>query len=137
MAKEEQPIGLAIGLCLVAVWLGMGWLAWLMGIASCLMVLSNMKFQNAPSRAAPSGGPQKEEEILTPVVVQDVGEPPYLYPPDFRLKIKTPWHSHSWWEEVAWQVGKAFRIGYRVTTGGPLIERRRKKRMTEPYWRGD
>jgi hypothetical protein len=136
MAKEEQPIGLAIGLCLVAVWLGMGWLAWLMGIASCLMVLSNMKFYHAPAKAAPAGA-AKEEEILTPVIVQDVGEPPYLYPPNFRLRIKTPWRSYSWWEEVAAMAGRGFRAAFRLSQPeSPVGVRARKKRFPSADWRG-
>lgn len=138
MAREEHPIGLAVGVCVIAIWLNMGWLAWLMGIAAALMVLSTIRIHHTPCEfPGAAAGPPEKEEVLTPVVVQDVGEPPYLYPPTFRLKIKTPWHSWGWWEEVARCAGLGARALLRA--GMPKDAagvRRRMKRYPAANWRG-
>lgn len=132
MTAEGQPMGLAIGICLIAVWLGMGWLAWLMGIASALMVLSTIRW----TRPVPQGGAPKEpEEVLTPVVYQDVGEAPYLYPPNYNLKIKTPWKSQGWWEDVGDGIASGLKI-FRIMSGGrPDFSQRRRSSRAGPAWR--
>ncbi len=132
MTGEGHPIGLAMGICVISVWLGMGWLAWLMGIASALMVLSTIRFSRP--RPVPQGGPKEPEEVLTPVVYQDVGEAPYLYPPNYSLKIKTPWNSQGHWEDVMQGVASGLKIFRRLTGRQEFAQRKRMSRAG-PAWR--
>lgn len=99
METIERPIGLMAFVAFLAMYLGLTWLAILVGIGAFFVLLSTIKIRKPEpvSQAAPP----KQEEVLTPVIVQDVGEAPYLYPPDFRLKFKPNWSANDMWEDAA------------------------------------
>lgn len=78
----ERPVGLMILIAILAVWLDIAWLAGVMVVGIILILIASIEIRK-PS-PVPAGGGGKE--ILTPVVIQDIGEPPYLYPPNFDLK---------------------------------------------------
>ena len=89
---EGKPFALMLVVLVLSLYLDMQWLSIFIAIVGFLMVLSSVRL---PSRKpVPQGAPEKEE-ILTPVIVQDVGEAPYLYPPDFRLKLKPDWRANN------------------------------------------
>ena len=103
---EEKPVLLLVFVVALSLYLKLTWLAWLLALVAVFMLLSTMKFPRlVAKKAVPQGG--KEEEILTPVVVTDVGPPPFLYPPDFRMKIAPNWGSTSFYEDAALGMGAA------------------------------
>ena len=110
----------------------MGWLAWLMGIASAFMVLATIRIPRPKPQAA---GPKEPEEVLTPVVVQDVGEPPYLYPPNFDMKINSKWTSEPWWERVVAGFGSGWKSIYRHTFGKGSLDTMARSDRQGPSWR--
>jgi hypothetical protein len=67
----------------LSIWLKLYWLAALVAAVMGILFVSAIEVKR-PS-PVPAGG--KGEEIITPVIVQDIGEPPYLYPPNFDLKF--------------------------------------------------
>jgi hypothetical protein len=103
---ENRPVLLLVFVIVLSVYLKLTWLAWLLGIVALFMLMSVVKLPRlVAKKATPQGG--KEEEILTPVVVTDVGPPPFLYPPDFRMKIAPRWGSTTMYEDAAAGLGAA------------------------------
>lgn len=117
MESIERPIGLMAFVLVLAIYLHLAWLAILIGIGAFFIVLSTVKIHNPKpvAQAKP-----KEEEVLTPVIVQDVGEAPYLYPPDFRLKVKPNWSANNMWEDAGWGMALAARSLMHLFTGSRL-----------------
>jgi len=109
----DKPIGLMIIIIVLSVVTKVYWLAMMVGIAALLMAIASIEIRR-PS-PVPAGG--KEEEILTPVIVQDVGEPPYLYPPNFDLKVKPKESLMPAYDIGSQALGKLFRIIYRTARG--------------------
>ncbi|MCD6414637.1 MAG: hypothetical protein J7L23_03335 [Candidatus Diapherotrites archaeon] len=112
----DRPIGLMVIVIILSVVTKVYWLAILVGIAALLVAIASIEIKR-PS-PVPSGG--KEEEILTPVIVQDVGEPPYLYPPNFDLKLKPNESLMPLYDIAAGSFGKLFRAIYRTARGDSL-----------------
>ena len=84
-------------------YLEMTWLSALIAAVVLLLIIANIKLPERP-RPVPAGAAEKEE-VLTPVIVQDTGEAPYLYPPSFRLKMKPNWRANYIWENAAMGLG--------------------------------
>ena len=118
MNEIERPIGLMAFVAFLAIYLGLTWLAILVGIGAFFVLLSTVNFHRPEpvSQAAPA----KQEEILSPVIVQEVGESPYLYPPDFRLKIKPNWNANDMWEDAGWGIGMLARSLLHLGRGSKL-----------------
>jgi len=104
MDNMQRPVGLMAVVLGLALYLNLTWLAMLVGAGAVFMVLSTVQLHKPVPVA--QAAPKKEEEILSPVIVQDVGEAPYLYPPDFRLKVKPDWEANNMFENFAWGLGK-------------------------------
>lgn len=105
----------------LAIYLRITWLAALVGVGALFIVMSTVQLRR-PQPVAQAAAAPRQEEILTPVIVQDVGEAPYLYPPDFRLKIKPTWNSNNMYENMGWGAAMAFRSVFRVL-GGDKFQR--------------
>ena len=121
MNDIERPIGLMAFVAFLAIYLGLTWLAILVGIGAFFVLLSTVRLHRP--EPVSQGGVQKQEEILSPVIVQDVGESPYLYPPDFRLKIKPNWDANDMWEDAGWGIGMLARSLFHLGTGSKLKKR--------------
>jgi hypothetical protein len=114
---------LGFGVLALALYLGLSWLATLVGIGLVLMLLPAALPRGRPA-PVPAGKPQPEE-VLTPVIVQDVGEAPYLYPPDFRLKLKPDWPANTFFEWASSAAASTAFIAGDVLRGTPLARRSR------------
>ena len=98
----------------VSLWKGMIWLAAIAGIVIFLIFLGETKTK----RPAPSGGKnKKEEEVLTPVIVTDEGEPPWLYPPKFKLKVHTGGKAEGSWGDAIVDLAALVNLGKVLLTG--------------------
>ncbi len=117
MDDIEKPIGLMAFVLVLAIYLHLTWLVALIGVGAFFVVLSAVGIHH-PKPVA-SAKPQ-EEEVLTPVIVQDVGEAPYLYPPDFRLKLKPNWNANNMWEDAGWGLALAAKSLMHIFTGSKL-----------------
>ena len=120
----ERPVGLMAVVLALALYLNLTWLATLVGVGAVFMVLSTVSF-HTPKPVA-QAAPKKEEEVLSPVIVQDVGEAPYLYPPDFRLKVKPNWNANNMFENFAWGAGNLANMVSYMASG---------RRMARSKWR--
>ena len=114
---EGRPFGLMLVVMVLALYLKMDWLAGLVAVVGFLMVLSAA--HASMPKPVPRGAPQ-QEEVLTPVIVQDVGEAPYLYPPDFRLKLKPNWRANNYYEWAGSGIGRGMRGLYHVLSNTPF-----------------
>ncbi len=115
----QRPVGLLAFVLILAMYLNLTWLAILVGIGAVFIILSTVSI-HTPQPVAQAAPPQKEEEILTPVIVQDTGEAPYLYPPDFRLKIQPNWNANNFFEDASGGVGLMHRMFRSVMMGRAL-----------------
>ncbi|MFC2174430.1 hypothetical protein ACFLQ2_00985 [archaeon] len=119
MDQIQRPVGLMAFVLLLAIYLDLTWLAALVGAGAFFVILSTVNFSR-PMPVAQAAPPQKEEEVLTPVVVQDTGEAPYLYPPDFRLKVRPNWPANTFFENASGGLGLAHRGLHSMMGGRPL-----------------
>ncbi|GEM_PF-6073632 len=72
-----------VALCLAALYLsGYGILFW----AGILLLVAGAVW---PEKKKIMKKKEKEETVLHPVIYEDEGEPPYLYPPKFKITYKT------------------------------------------------
>lgn len=95
------------GIMLMAVYLNLNWLLALLAGVLLLAALGSASAKGHAHAAAPAGG---GEEVLVPVT-EDVGPVPWLYPPDFRIKVKPDWRSDSMNENATAAVANMLRAG--------------------------
>ena len=69
----------------VAFYLRLEWLAILLVIVLFFVALGSMQ------KSAPAPAPKAPQEILYPVIYEDVGESPYLYHPNTKLEVTPEW----------------------------------------------
>lgn len=70
-----------------------------------------------------SGGKNKtptsaSEEVIYPVIYEDVGEPPYLYPPGMKINLKPDWEPWPQWHYGATGLGNLARSITNLLRGG-------------------
>ncbi len=105
-----------VGLLLIVLGLAvMKGLVWLEG-ASILVLILWFIAESTERPKAPSGG-GKKEEILTPVIVTDVGEPPLLYPKNFKMKVYTKGVGEGSWFDAVQGAAALVNLGYGLLTG--------------------
>ena len=120
MSDIEKPIGLMAFVLVLAIYLHLTWLVILIGIGAFFIILSTVRIHKP--RPVAEAKP-KEEEVLTPVIVQDVGEAPYLYPPDFRLKVNPNWNANNMFEDASGGLAMAASSLMHIFTGSKLKKR--------------
>lgn len=98
---------------LIAFYLQLDWLIMLIAGVMVLMAIANMPVKK--KQAVPTG--KKEKDIIYPVIYEDVGEPPYLYPEKFDVKIYPGEESGAWtmWQNALKAIGNIFKIGIWMT----------------------
>ncbi len=115
---EAKAVLLMVIVILIALHLNMHWLALLLGVVSFFMAISMISTQKKEEKeAAPAG--EEEEQVLTPVVVQDVGEPPDLYPPSFKLKVSDQYKGKAWFEIAVGTFANIVGFMKHIFTGKP------------------
>ncbi len=97
----------------ISLWLGWTWLALISIFVMFLMFVGREK-------KAPSKSKTKQEEVLTPVIITDAGEPPMLYPDKFKLKVYTKGWGSGGWLEAAQGAASLVNLGYGLITGKSL-----------------
>ena len=112
---RNDPVLLVLLSIGVAWHVEMAWLASMLAGVGFLMVMSSL--MQRPAEKAPAPG--QPQEVLSPVIVQDTGTPPYLYPPDFRIKINPQWSANNMWEWASYGLGSAFGTAKRALGGSP------------------
>lgn len=95
----------------ISIWIGWTWLAVIDVFVMFLIFIGESKTTKTKSKAA------KSEEILTPVIVTDEGEPPYLYPDKFKLKVYTGGWGTGGWMEAASGAASLAQLAYGLVTG--------------------
>ena len=125
----DRPVGLMILIAVLSAVLELYWLVAVMAVGIVLIMIASIEMRKPV--AVPAGG--REEEVLTPVVVQDIGEPPYLYPPNFDLKVNPNENLMPLYEMASKQLGKLVRTGIRTARG----DRYRKLKPSKVKWRQD
>ena len=91
----------------------MGWLAWSMAAVITLVFIA----ETGRTTTVIKEKPKKNEEILTPVIVTDVGEPPLLYPEKFKLKVWTKGKASPGWKDAVKASASFTHMLYRAFTG--------------------
>jgi len=112
---KNDPVMLVLISIGVAWQVKMIWLASILSAVGFLMIVSSLT-QKPPEKAP---APTTPQEVLTPVIVQDTGKPPYLYPPSMKIKLNPQWSSNSMWEWAGGGLGAAANIVTRTLGGGP------------------
>ncbi len=109
-----RVIGLVILIALVGVWLDMYWLAYMAtGVG---LIFAYMLRPKKRPRGVPVPKPEVKDTIY-PVIYEDVGEPPLLYPKEQIVKIIPRQNANSTWEEFARTVGIIGGMGISLLTG--------------------
>lgn len=80
---ETKLLGIALLTILTGLYIGMIEIA--IGITIAIMLFSYGK--NQPKKQPTSNPNETEETVLHPVVYEDAGEPPNLYPEDGSIKV--------------------------------------------------
>ncbi len=130
MTDIDRPVGLMAFVLVLAMYLGITWLAILVGVGAVFIFLSTVDLRR-PQPVASAAPAKKEEEILSPVVVQDVGNSPYLYPPDFRLKVKPDWKAKNFLESSSMGAAFGFRALHNIFSGRSLARSGGKTRLRQ------
>ncbi|GEM_PF-4306337 len=118
---------LMLGILVLSLYKGMTWLAGAIGIVIVLAFIG----ERPRKPVAPAGGAaqaKEEEEVLTPVIVTDAGEPPYLYPPKMIVKVNPKWGSFNFFENAALGIAGFLNLVSKTATGKRLPGYKYEKR---------
>lgn len=100
---------------LIAFYLEIAWLVTLLAIALFLFAITSIKREEPKIVAVPKGG----EDVIYPVIYEDTGEPPYLYPKSMKVKVIPEWYGgEDMWTNALYGVGNIFKSGLKWLTGG-------------------
>ncbi|MEM0372696.1 MAG: hypothetical protein QXO69_02545 [archaeon] len=107
---------------LIAFYLKMGWLITLICAALVILAIASMLPAKKPAKKP---APKGEQEIIYPVIYEDTGEPPYLFPQKFQVKAYPEEKGGTWpmWASASKAVGSMFAIGMKM-----LLHRGKKKK---------
>lgn len=110
---------------LIAFYLEIGWLVTLLAIVLFLFAIASIKREKPKTVAVPKGG----EDVIHPVIYENTGEPPYLYPKSMKVKVIPEWYGgESMWENAIYGMGNIFKSGIRWLTGGKKEEKEEEEK---------
>ena len=101
---------------LIAFYLEIAWLVTLLAIALFLFAITSIKREKPKIVSVPKGG----GDVIYPVIYEDTGEPPYLYPEKMKVKVIPEWYGaekHTMWARGIRGVGNLFKSGVKLLTG--------------------
>lgn len=107
-----RVLGLVLIIVLISLWLGMLWLAYLgvlAGLALFIMMRPRKIRGKAPAKA--------ERDTIYPVIYEDVGEPPFLYPEKQTIKVIPKNTYDTSWEKTVKMVGTVGSFFLAIATG--------------------
>ena len=96
---------LLVFLCIIiSFYLNLEWLTIFLVIFLFLVAIGSMggEKKKAPSQKAP-------EEVIYPVIYEDVGESPWLYHPNTKIEVNPEWRPAKQWENAASGMAGIFR----------------------------
>ena len=106
-----------IFICIIAgFYLKLEWLVLLLVIFLFFVVLGSMTTEK---KKAPA--PRAPEEVIYPVIYEDVGEPPWLYHPETKLEVNPEWKPAEQWANAAAGMANIF------SAAGNLIRGKKKE----------
>ena len=109
-----RVISLVILIALVGIWLDMYWLAYMAGLVGLIFAYM-LRPKKIPKGAAV---PKPEvKDTIYPVIYEDVGEPPLLYPEKQIVKIIPRQNPNDSWEEAVRTMGVLGGMGISLLTG--------------------
>ena len=102
---------------------------WLIILSAVVLVLFALASAGSGSRAAAAsragagyGGPPKQaQDTIYPIVYEDVGETPWLYPPFMKVRVRPHWHTYARnaFEDATIGLGKGGNALWKFITGKP------------------
>jgi len=96
-------------LVIIAYYLNLSWLVLLLSVVLFLIALSSLSFSKKKEKTVKKVN--KNPDVIYPVIYEDVGEPPMLYPEKMAIKIhpETKMYSKAWEDALtgAGNAGKA------------------------------
>ena len=119
----ETKSSLLLLICLlIGFYLKLNWLVALLVVFLFFVVLGSMTGKEKRV-AVPKGG---HEEIIYPVIYEDVGESPWLYHPKTTIDLIPDWRPSTQWSKAADGMASIFNVAATLITG-----RKPKKNKTE------
>ncbi len=99
-------------LCIVAAfYLSLEWLAILLSVFLFFVVLGSMsKEQKKPVARG-------QEEVIYPVIYEDVGESPWLYHPESKIEVNPEWEPASQWSSAGTGMANIFKAAANLMRG--------------------
>ncbi|NYZ80123.1 hypothetical protein H0N95_02630 [Candidatus Micrarchaeota archaeon] len=112
---------------LIAFYLKMSWLMTL--ICGALVILGIASIE--PKKTAKKPAPKGEQEIIYPVIYEDTGDAPYLFPEKFEVKAYPGAKGGTWpmWSSASKAVGSMFAVGMKMLLHGG--KKKKEKNMKE------
>jgi len=110
--KTRVIIALLICL-LISFYLELSWLVLLLAVSLFLMGLTTIQREKPKTVKV-----KKEPDVIYPVIYEDVGKPPLLYPEKMNIKIEPKAHEYtSAWEDAFSGLGNLIKVGLKLLTG--------------------
>lgn len=101
---------------LIAFYLEIAWLVTLLAIVLFFLAIASIKREKPRTIAVPKAA---ESDIIYPVIYEDTGEAPYLYPKKMKVKVIPNWYGgESMWTNALYGVGNIFKSSIGWLTGG-------------------
>ena len=99
-------------LCIViAFYLSLEWLAILLSVFLFFVVLGNLpKEKKMPAARGP-------EEVIYPVIYEDVGESPWLYHPESKIEVNPEWEPSTQWGKAGAGMASIFATAVNLMKG--------------------
>jgi len=114
----------------IGFYLNLQWLTWLLVLFLFLVVLGSASAEKKPTpRTAP-------EEIIYPVIYEDVGEPPWLYHPKTKIEVKPDWTPMPIWSVAAGGMASLFKIALKLGGAGGKEDKETKEDRKDKGSRG-
>ena len=110
---ETKSVILLFLCLLISFYLDLVWLTALLVVFLFFVVLGSME-RKERRVAVPRGG---QEEIIYPVIYEDVGEPPWLYHPQTKIDVVTDWTPATQWGKAARGMGNIFNVASHLIRG--------------------
>ena len=95
----------------IAFYLSLEWIAILLSVFLFFVVLGSMqKEQKKPAARGP-------EEVIYPVIYEDVGESPWLYHPESKIEVNPEWEPASQWNRAGMGMAGIFKAAANLIRG--------------------
>ena len=119
---DSKVVLLLFACILIGFYMQLDWLVMMLVVFLFFALLSSLsKPKNKAVQKAP-------EEIIYPVIYEDVGESPFLYHPETTISVNPNWTPEKYWAKAAKGMGNVF---------GTMIKVAKGKKMNKGDKKGD